>query len=116
MRHLGPKVAFVAVREGTPVYDANDRRIGVVEEVIADGGAGIFNGVVIHTVPLPGRHLIADVDQISALHERGVVLSVDRDALRPSRRKPTRTSRAEHLEGRVHGALRRLWDRIGRSR
>ena len=106
MRNLGPKVAFVAVREGTPVYDADDKRIGVVEEVLADGEAGITNGVVIHTVPLPGRHLVADVDQISALHERGVGLSVKRDALRRPSENRRRPRSEDGLERPQQGALR----------
>jgi uncharacterized protein YrrD len=118
MRDLGAKIAFTAVREGTPVYDAGRARVGVVDEVIADGTAGIFKGIVIHTAPLPGRHLVADVDQIDALHERGVLLCVERDALRAERRDGAATSaNAEPgLEPPVHAALRRIWDRIARRR
>lgn len=107
------------MREGTPVYDAHRNRIGVVEDVIADHHAGIFNGVVIHTVPLPGRHLIADVDQISALHERGVLLSVDRQMLRPTLRDAAKVPRAtpqQALENPIQATIRRLWDRITRPR
>ena len=119
MRDFGANIAFVAVREGTPVYDAHYNRIGVVEEVIADRHAGIFKGVVIHTIPLPGRHLVADVDQISGLHERGVLLSVDRQTLRPAPRdaaKVPRATREQALEHPIQATLRRLWDRITRSR
>ena len=116
--NLGAKIAFTAVREGTPVYDARRARVGVVDEVIADDTAGIFKGIVIHTAPLPGRHLVADVDQITAMHERGVVLSVERAVLRAELRGAAATSpNAEPaLEPPVHAALRRIWDRITRRR
>lgn len=118
MADLGAKVAFVAVREGTPVYDVGGKRIGVVEEVLADGHAGIFEGILVHTVPLPGRHVVADVAQIEALHERGVVLSVDKAALRdPGRERPAPAGGAEQpLERPLQARLRHMWDRITGSR
>jgi len=118
MRNLGAKVAFTAVREGTPVYDAGGARVGVVDEVIADTTAGIFKGILIHTAPLPGRHLVADADQIDALHERGVLLCVDRSALRDRRRDAASTAPDGEpaLEPTIHAAIRRGWDRITRRR
>lgn len=119
MRDLGPKIAFVAVREGTPVYDAHRNRVGVVEEVIADPHAAIFKGLLIHTSPLPGRHVVADADHISALHEKGVLLTVERQMLRPALRDaatlPTASS-PPALEPAIQTTLRRLWDRITRRR
>jgi uncharacterized protein YrrD len=118
MRDLGAKIAFTAVREGTPVYDAGRTRVGVVDEVIADGTAGIFKGIIIHTAPLPGRHLVADVEQIAALHERGVLLCVERSALRAERRNAAAmTANADPaLEPPIHAVLRRMWDRMTRRR
>jgi uncharacterized protein YrrD len=115
---LGPPIAFVALREGTPVYDAGGDRIGVVDEVVADELAGIFEGVVVHTLPLPGRHLVADAEQIASLHERGVLLSVDRSALRsPNRKRAADENDAEEqLENPVQATLRRVWDRISGRR
>jgi uncharacterized protein YrrD len=117
MRNLGAKIAFTAVREGTPVYDAGGARVGVVDEVIADTTVGIFKGIIIHTAPLPGRHLVADADQIDALHERGVLLCVERSALRAQRRDAATAADAESaLEPPIHAAIRRGWDRITRRR
>jgi uncharacterized protein YrrD len=115
---LGPPIAFIALREGTPVYDAQRKRIGVVEDVVADEQAAIFEGVVVHTLPLPGRHLVADADQIASLHERGVVLSVERSALRRSSGQAgaRRSDAEDELEHPVQAALRRIWDRISRNR
>lgn len=108
----------MALREGTPVYDARDKRVGVVEEVLADHQAGIFEGLLIHTLPLPGRHVVADIDQISALHEAGVVLSVERRVLRQARdraRGPSENAEGM-LERPLQAKLRHLWDRIARPR
>ena len=113
MEDLGPPIAHLALEEGTPVYDRSGERIGVVDRVVTDGDGHIFEGVIIHTRPLPGRHLYATHDQIGELRERGVLLSVHRDALHelsaPSARKPASDQSAE---GRITAAVRRAWDWI----
>jgi hypothetical protein len=78
---LGPRIAFTALAEGTPVYDPGGRRVGVVDEVLVEPPGGIFEGVVVHTLPLPGRHLHALPDQIAEIHRCGVVLSAGADEL-----------------------------------
>ncbi|WP_445149562.1 PRC-barrel domain-containing protein [Baekduia sp. Peel2402] len=78
---LGPRIAFPALAEGTPVYDPGGRRVGVVDEVLIEPPGGIFEGVVVHTLPLPGRHLHAPPDQIAEIHRGGVLLSVGADEL-----------------------------------
>jgi hypothetical protein len=105
---LGPVIAWRALEEGLPVYGPDGREIGVVEEVLAPGE--IFEGVVIHTRPLPGRHLVADHDQIASLHERGVVLAVGRDALREP--GPPRGKGGRPPEPGWQRTLRRAWDRL----
>jgi hypothetical protein len=49
-------VAYLALRDRTPVYDPAGKRTGVVEHVAQFGA--IFDGLIIHTEPLPGRHLM----------------------------------------------------------
>ena len=88
MDDLGPPIAYTVLEEGTPVYDRNGKRIGVVDHVLADMQLDIFEGVIVHTLPLPGRHLFADVEQIAELHERGVLLSVERDDLHEPPERP----------------------------
>jgi hypothetical protein len=78
---LGPRIAFTALAEGTPVYDPGGRRVGVVDEVLVEPPGGIFEGVVVHTLPLPGRHLHALPDQIAEIHRNGVLLAVGADDL-----------------------------------
>jgi hypothetical protein len=105
---LGPPIAFLVLEEGTPVYDPGGERIGVVEHVLSEGD--IFEGVIIHTHPLPGHHLFADADQVAELHERGVVLSVGRDELHEPSEK--HGDEDESLEGPLERRLRRAWDWI----
>ncbi|HEX3801980.1 MAG TPA: hypothetical protein VHV75_03990 [Solirubrobacteraceae bacterium] len=102
---LGNLVAYTAIADGTPVYDNRGRRIGAVEYVMDVGG--IFEGVLVHTYPLPGRHLYADADQIAEIHERGVVLSVtERELHTPQQESRRGRPRKSPLEAR----LRRTWD------
>jgi hypothetical protein len=88
-------------------------RVGVVEHVMEVGG--IFEGVIVHTYPLPGRHLYADADQIAEIRERGVVLSVPREQLHdPARESGSR--RRDGPENGLEARLRHAWDWITRSR
>jgi hypothetical protein len=110
---IGRPIAYLALEEGTPVYDRIGDRIGVVEHVLADEPMDIFHGLIIHTLPLPGRHLFADADQVAELHERGALLSVEQDRLHePSR--PSATPRADDspVENPLQARLRRAWDWI----
>jgi uncharacterized protein YrrD len=109
---LGPPIAYVALDEGVPVFDDDGGRVGVVEHVLGDTTADIFDGLIIHTKPLPGKHLFADVDQIAELRERGVVLSVARGDLHEPRERPDRKQDAETVESTLEGRLRRAWDWI----
>jgi hypothetical protein len=108
---LGPPIAWPVLEEGTPVYDRDGERIGVAERVLAD--RDIFEGLIVHTLPLPGHHLLADAEQIAELHERGVVLAVERDALEPppedANRKRRRTPSGAPERG-LQARLRRAWD------
>ena len=106
---LGPAIAFLAVKEGTPVYDRAGGRVGVVEHVMAVGG--IFEGIIIHTHPLPGRHLYADAGQIAEIRERGVILSVDRGELHDPRVESARRSR-DRPDTSLEARVRRAWDWI----
>ena len=110
---LGPPIAYTVLQEGTPVYDRNGERIGVVDQVMADMQLDIFEGVIVHTRPLPGRHLFADVEQIAELRERGVLLTVGRDeSARAARRRHRRKWRDtdDRVEAPLEARLRRAWD------
>ena len=117
---LGRPIAYLALTEGTPVLDPRRDRIGVVDDVVADERTDVFHGVLVHTVPLPGRHLYADAGQIAGLYERGVLLSVNADALTPPPEPPRPAYRPEESllvsspENPLEAGLRRAWDWITR--
>jgi uncharacterized protein YrrD len=117
---LGRPIAYLALAEGAPVFDAHGERIGVVDEVDADERADVFHGVLVHTRPLPGRHLYAGADQIAGLYERGVLLAVGADALSPPPERPRPAYRPEEsrltttAENPLEAGLRRAWDWITR--
>jgi hypothetical protein len=98
--------------DGTPVYARDMGRVGVVEHVMEVGG--IFEGVIVHTYPLPGRHLYVDAGQIAEIRERGVVLSVPREQLHDPVRESGRRTRNGPENG-LEARLRRAWDWITRD-
>jgi PRC-barrel domain len=106
---LGLQVAYLAIKDGTPVYDRDGTRVGVVEHVMDEGG--IFEGLIIHTYPLPGRHLYADANQVGEIHERGVLLSVEVADLHDPRRESARR-RWDGRKNTLEARLRRAWDWI----
>jgi uncharacterized protein YrrD len=78
---LGPPIAYTALEQGTPVRDARGEPAGIVEHVLADDDADIFDGIIVDQTGLGGRHRFADAEQIEEIHERAVVLSVSREEL-----------------------------------
>jgi hypothetical protein len=112
---LGPPIAFTALAEGTPVYDPGGRRVGVVDEVLIESPGGIFEGVVVHTLPLPGRHLRARPDQIAEIHQDGVLLSVGaHDLPEESGGRHRDRDRSPSPEPPLERFARRVLDRLGR--
>lgn len=117
MEEFGAPISYLLVKEGTPVYDADRDRIGVVEHVLADERLDIFRGLIVHTMPLPGRHLFADADQIAELREKAVLLSVDREELHdPSQRPAARAADGGSMESPLQAGLRHAWDWLSRHR
>ncbi|QUH04403.1 PRC-barrel domain-containing protein [Saccharopolyspora erythraea] len=117
MDDLGRPIAYLALAEGTPVFDRDGERIGTVERVVADLPMDIFEGVVVQGARLPVRRLFADPDQIAQMHEHGVLLKVGRGELAEyrDRTNPRRDSAGRPLpEGRLHALVRRAWDLISR--
>ena len=112
MADLGPPIAYLALEEGIPVYDKDGQQIGVVEHVLGDMTADVFDGLIVHTEALPGRHVFADVDQIAELHERGVLLSVGGDELREPSARPDREHDSDSTESELEARLRRALDWI----
>lgn len=114
MDDLGPPVAYAALPERAPVYDAEGERIGVVDHVLADRDLDIFEGVIVRAHARGGRHLFADESQVAELHERGVRLSVGHDDLHEPGRGPAAMSATpdDTADSQLEQRLRRAWDWI----
>jgi sporulation protein YlmC with PRC-barrel domain len=113
---LGAQIASLALQEGTSVYDDRGERIGVVDEVLLEPPGGIFEGVIVHTLPLPGHHLRATPDQIAEIRERGVLLTVGREALREEDASQRRRAESPPVEPPLERFARRVWDRVAGHR
>jgi hypothetical protein len=74
---LGNPVSYLVLPEGADVVSADGHKVGTVEHVLAVSDADVFDGVIVDT---GGGHRFADADQVEAIYERGVVLSLDRNA------------------------------------
>jgi uncharacterized protein YrrD len=114
---LGPPIAYAALDPGTPVYSADAQQIGQVAHVLADEGEDIFDGIVIAEGPGHRAHRFADAEQIAEIHDRGVVLTLDRDACaqlpQPSANPAVmHDDPAQAGRGVRHEKLRRAWDLI----
>jgi hypothetical protein len=110
---LGLPVAPPVLADGVPVFDRDGERVGVVDRVISDDATGIFEGLVVHTLPLPGRHVYAGHEQIAELREHGVLLAVASEELHPLGPRDERARREDAPpEHPLERRLRRAWDRL----
>jgi hypothetical protein len=110
---LGAVISHRALPDGVPVFDSEGRHVGVVDRALEDPATGIFEGIVVHTRPLPGRHLFADYEQIGEIRERGVRLSVTADELYElSGRSRRHDGELDTPEKPLERRLRRAWDWI----
>lgn len=117
MEDLGPPISYLALEPGAPVFSSDGKSLGDVEHVLADADADIFDGIVLDASVLPGGQRFADASQIDAIHERGVVLTVDAaEAERlpePSENPAVLRAEPDDVEGSdLERKLRSAWDRI----
>ncbi len=56
MPDLGDPTSYLELETGVPVFTADGRKLGRVEQVLADDNADIFEGLVVATRPGPGGH------------------------------------------------------------
>jgi uncharacterized protein YrrD len=119
---LGDPIAYLALERGTPVYSADGDEVGIVDHVLEDDREDVFDGIVIahhehHRQHLghEHNHCFADADQIAAIHERGVTLTVA-SAEAADLPKPSANPAVMHVDPsappETHAKLRRAWDRI----
>jgi uncharacterized protein YrrD len=118
---LGAPIAYLALAEHTPVYSSDEQQIGQVTHVLADASEDVFDGLVIGEHAFGHGHRFADADEIAAIYERGVVLTLDRAACEQLP-QPTanpavmRDDPAESDSEFRHQKLRRAWDLVSGKR
>src|ERR687896_1563589 len=74
---LGNPASYLVLADGTPVLSSDGREVGKVEHVLADPDADVFDGVIVDMRAGPGGHRFADASLVEAIHENGVVLTLD---------------------------------------
>jgi uncharacterized protein YrrD len=121
LQDLGDPSSYLRLEGGEPVYTCDGGRIGIVEHVLADSDADIFDGVVLDRSVLPGGHRFVDADQVEEVFERGVLLKIDAEAAErlpePSENPGAlRVDPADAEESRLAEKLRRAWDLISGRR
>jgi uncharacterized protein YrrD len=114
---LGAPASYLTLADGTPVFSSDEERIGVVEHVLADANADVFDGLVIDVRGGPGGHRFVDAPQVADIHEQGVVLTIDVDAAKrlpePSENPATMVADPDDVTPDDLGdKLRRAWNLI----
>ncbi len=110
---LGSPISYLTLEEGTPVFCSEGEKVGQVAHVLADEENDVFDGIVIaHGL---GHHAFADADQVAAIHEHGVTLTVsaaEAESLpRPSENPAVMgEDPADTVPSTLQDKLRRAWD------
>jgi hypothetical protein len=112
---LGDPISYMALEEGTPCFASDGAAVGHVARVLADDAEDVFDGIIIaHHL---GHHAFADADQVAAIHQRGVTLTVT-GAEAESLPRPTENPAVievdpgETVPSGFGAKLRRFWDRL----
>jgi hypothetical protein len=114
MADLGEPTSYLVLEKGADVYDSAGEHVGVVDHVLADADADIFDGLIVDASHLPGGLRFADAEQVEEIFERGVQLNVAAAALH----EPTQSAASmeatpdDVTEGGFHRRMRRAWDYI----
>ena len=117
MDDLGERSSYMTLEAGTPVFAADEVRVGDVEHVLADVEQDIFDGIVLDTSVLPGGHRFVDAPGVAEIYERGVVLLIDAEAARslpePSDNPAVMSAGPDDtVPDDLGDKLRRAWERI----
>ena len=111
----GAPIAYTVLQEGTRVLASDGHEVGTVTRVLADEGAGIFDGIAVRTDD--GERFV-DAPEIDALYERAVVLTISAEQARglpehgPSPAVIDATADDLAGGGKAKSAARRVWDRL----
>jgi hypothetical protein len=100
---LGAPVAYLVLKNGTPVFDLSGNRIGEVEHVLDDEPTDVFHGLLVKTAQ---GHRFAGSAQVDGLFEHGAILNVPLEQLA----EPSADPAAQAAEDAGLGeSLKRAW-------
>jgi hypothetical protein len=99
----GYPVHYAAVQRGTPVYAADGRQVGVVDEVVDNYREHILDGFIIENTD--GELRFVDAPEVAHTAERAVRLTIDSAA---AAQLPTPERAAPEFSPRRSGRLGKL--------
>jgi uncharacterized protein YrrD len=113
----GDPASYLTLEAGTDVLTADGRRIGVVEHVLRDEEADIFDGIVIDTTLGPGGRRFVDAPEVAEVRTDAVVLALsaaDAERLAAPERNPGVMEHhgEEDSESPLERKLRRAWELV----
>lgn len=112
----GP-VSYRTLQPGTDVISADGERVGVVEHVLADEEADIFDGIVVDVTLGPGGLHFVDAPEVAELRDNSVVLAVSAADVEHLPKPQPNPAVMEHhgvedSESQLEHKLRRAWEMI----
>jgi uncharacterized protein YrrD len=107
--------SYLTLEEGTDVVSADGDRVGVVEHVLRDEEADIFDGLVIDVKLGPGGFRFVDAPDVGEILEDRVVLTVPSTEIEQLPKPAPNPAVMEHhgvedVESPLEHKLRRAWE------
>ena len=99
---LGAPVAYLVLKDGTPVYDRAGDRVGTVAHVLADEREDIFHGLLLKT---GHGHRYASGNRVDGIFEHGVIVADPATELPEPSEETVAKARGDEKSG-----LRRAWE------
>ena len=81
MEDLGHAVSYLVAKRGIPVFSSEGQKLGRVIKILAAPEANMFDGILFDTSWGPGGRRFVDAPEVEGIYERGVVLTIDADAV-----------------------------------
>lgn len=111
----GEPASYLTLEEGTDVMSADGERVGVVEHVLRDEDADIFDGIVIDVRLGPGGLRFVDAPEVAEILADRVVLAIPNTGIERLPEPGPNPAVMEHhgvedTESPLEHKLRRAWE------
>jgi hypothetical protein len=113
----GDPISYLTLQPGADVLSADGERVGVVEHVLRDEAADIFDGIVIDVRSGPGGHRFVDAPEVGAMRDGAVHLTLTAAQVGQLPQPAENPAVVEHhgaedSESPLEHKLRRAWEMI----